>query len=222
MPQMKDLRNLIDTRRDALARSPFLANVGSSSDLADLRAFLPQLYFYVLAFQDMLRIAHERVQDPEMRDIAGRHREEDAGHEQWFLTDAVELDSTRDVAWIFGTEHRPTRDFSYLLLSEILTAGDDRLRLLFPLVLEAAGAVFFERVVGLVKRSGYQGRLRYFAPSHQQVESAHEIFSDQNERRIDEIVFDPKTFQDARDLINRCFDACESMAAHLEAHRTAR
>lgn len=222
MPRMKELRRVIEERRQSLATCSFLVNVGKSDDIEDLRSFLPQLYFYVLAFQDMLRIAHERVVDPELREIAGRHREEDAGHELWFLSDAVQLDATRDVAWLFGAEHRPTRDFSYALISEILGARDDRLRLLFPLVLEAAGSVFFERVVGLVERSGQGSQLRYFAASHQQVEKSHDIFTDDSERRIDEIEFDARTYEEGGALIDRCFTACETMAAHLEAHRGLR
>lgn len=217
--RMADLRDVIRERQSRLAEAPFLRALESSDSLEEMRAFAPQLYFYVFAFQDMLRLSHERFTDPAMREIAGRHRAEDAGHQEWFTNDAQALGFTRDVAWVFGDEHRPTRDFSYEVIAQILGTTDDRIRLLFPLMLEAAGALFFSRIVNLVGRSGYDGQLQYFARSHQEVEANHEMFTETSDRELDDIAFDARTFATALDVIHRCFDACERIVAHLERHR---
>jgi hypothetical protein len=217
--RMSELRDVIRDRQSRLAAAPFLRALESSDSLAEMRAFAPQLYFYVFAFQDMLRLSHERFTDSTLRKIAGRHRAEDAGHQAWFANDAEALGFTRDVVWVFGDEHRPTRDFSYQMISEILDASDDRIRLLFPLILEAAGALFFPRIVDLIRRSGYEGQLQYFARSHQEVEANHEMFTESSDRELDEIGFDAPSFAVALDVIHRCFDACERMVAHLERHR---
>ncbi len=218
---MMDVRAAIESRRSKLAMEPFLRSLDASSSLEDLRAFVPHLYFYVFAFQDMLRLAHGRVSDPQLREIARRHREEDAGHERWFAFDMNELGTTRDVVWVFSAEHELTRDVSYELVAELLRASDDRVRVAFPLVLEALGSVFFPRVVRLLERAGAGERLRYFARSHQQVEEQHEIFSAEGEQALNGITFDDAVYAEALAMVERCFDHGERLAAHLERHRAA-
>jgi len=218
---MTEVRAAIEARRQRLAAEPFLRSLEASSSVEDLRAFVPHLYFWVFAFQDMLRLAAERVHDPELRELARRHREEDAGHEQWFATDAEELGCARDVVWVFGADHQTTRDVSYELVAEILHATDDRLRLVFPLALEAMGSVFFPRVVAMLERAGFRGRLRYFARSHQHIEESHDIFTGESNKALDSITLEPVVYDQAIALVERCFAHGERLAAHLESHRAA-
>jgi hypothetical protein len=216
---MIDVKRVIEARRARLEQHAFLRSLESSARADDLRAFVPQLYFWVFAFQDMLRLAHERVIDPQLREIARRHREEDAGHQAWFAADAAELDCVRDVVWIFGDEHRVTRDVSYELVAAILEATDDRVRIVGPLVLEALGSVFFPRVVGLVDRAGLRDRLQYFARSHQQIEADHDIFTEEGAKALDGLEFDDVAFAQSVALVDRCFDQGERLATHLESAR---
>lgn len=216
---MLELKPVIEDRRRRLLEHPFFRGLEASSDVEQLRNFVPQLFFFVFGFQDMLRIAHERISDPKLREIAGRHRAEDAGHEVWFVNDAIELKCERDVVWVFGKEHHVTRDFCYELVAEILHAENDHLRLVFPLVLESAGSVFFEKVIGLIRRSGYEGRLQYFAESHQEIEQAHDMFTADGQQEIDDLVMPQAVFDTAVALVQRSFDACERFAQHLETHR---
>jgi len=218
---MTDVRAAIEVRRTRLAAEPFLRSLDASSSIDDLRAFVPHLYFYVFAFQDMLRLAHARVTDPKLREIARRHREEDAGHERWFAFDMAELGTTRDVVWVFSAEHELTRDVSYELVAELLRATDDRVRVAFPLVLEALGSVYFPRVVRLLERAGTGEKLRYFARSHQEVEENHDVFSAEGEQALNGIAFDEAVFADAMAMVDRCFAHGERLAAHLERHRAA-
>lgn len=219
--RMPDVKAVIESRTRKLVAQPFIANLESSSAVDEVRAFVPQLYFYVFAFQDVLRIAYERVNDPRLREIARRHRDEDAGHEGWFALDVEELGCTRDVVWIFGAEHQPTRDFSYELLAELLHTSDDRVRVVFPLILEATGSIFFFRVIDLLERAGFRGRLRYFARSHQQVEAEHDIFTMEGVREIDTIEFEPPLYDEAVALVHRCFDHFERWGTHLETYRAS-
>src|SRR5690606_38185151 len=128
----------------------------------------------VFAFQDMLRLNHERMQDPALRKIARQHRSEDAGHEVWFLSDMRKLGVERDIAWLFSEDHRGTRDPSLQLIAEVLGAVDDRQRLAIPLVLEAGGHAFFSRVFGFFERCGVTQKLEYFAETHWEVEMGHD------------------------------------------------
>lgn len=218
---ISDVLTHITHRRDLLDQAPFLRNLATSTNLDAFRAFVPHLHFFVFGFQDMLRIAHERVEHPQLRELARRHREEDAGHEQWFVFDVRELGCDRDILWVFGKDHRVTRDVTYGLVAEALKANDDRVRVVFPLVLEAAGSLFFPRVVQFIERVGMGERLRYFARSHQEVEADHDIFSEESRRVLDTFALDPATYDEAIGLVDRCFDLCERLTHHLEKHRLA-
>ena len=217
---MAELRAEIEVRRIAFAEEPFLRGLDSSSDAEDVRRFVPHLYFFVYVFQDILRLSHEHMTQPELRDIARRLRDEDAGHDDWFAFDVEALDCTRDVSWVMGREHRVTRDSCYAIVSELLSVRDDRARFVVPLVLEAAGSVFFVRVIDLLDRAGYRGQLRYFARHHQEVEAEHDIFSSATGAALDAITFDPESFAQAQRLMHRVFDHLVRLAAHLEGHRT--
>lgn len=216
---MADVEKLIEQRRLELSTATFLQAIERSSSLEELRRFVPQLYFYVFAFQDVLRLTAETTADPALRAIAQTHREEDAGHEQWFVHDVEQLGCRRDVGWLFGPEHRATRDIAYGLVTEVLRQDDDRVRLVVPLCLEAAGSLFFGRVIGLLDRSGFDKPLKYFARHHQQVEADHGIFTANTGDALGAIKFDELTYPRALASVHRCFDLLTRFAAQLEQYR---
>ncbi len=217
---MADLQRVIEQRRLELERSPFIQGIERSSSVDGLRGFVPQLYFYVYAFQDVLRLSAETITDPRLAAIATNHRNEDAGHERWFGSDVVALGCARDVEWVFGPEHSQTRDVAYALVAEVLHADDDRLRLVVPLVLEAAGSVFFFRVIDLLERAGFDRPLHYFARHHQDVEASHDIFSDATGGELEAIEFEPAIYERAVGIVNRSFDRMMTFADSLERHRS--
>lgn len=218
---LAEISAVIAQHREVLSRHPFLRRLEASHDVEDLRRFLPHLYFYVYAFQDMLRLSHELITEPRLREIAGRHREEDAGHQHWFAEDAATLGCARDVGWVFGPGHEPTRDISYALVAEVMRAYDDRVRLALPLVLEAVGSTFFFRVNDLVARSGFDGPLRYFSRSHQQVEADHDIFTAEGSAVIHAVELDGAAYDAAVAATARCFALFDRLATHLLAQLEA-
>ncbi|MBK8234259.1 MAG: hypothetical protein IPK74_01760 [Deltaproteobacteria bacterium] len=215
---LADVSVAIAEHRELLSKHAFLRRLEGSRDIEDLRRFMPHLYFYVFAFQDMLRLSHELITEPRLREIAGRHREEDAGHQHWFVEDAATLGSSRDVGWVFGPAHEPTRDISYALVAEVMHAHDDHVRLALPLVLEAVGSTFFFRVNDLIARSGYDGPLRYFSRSHQQVEADHDIFTAEGSAAINAVELDEAAYQAALAATARCFALFDRLATHLLQH----
>jgi hypothetical protein len=159
--------------------------------------------------------------DPELKEIARRHYEEDAGHDQWFVHDMAQLECERDLAWVSGPEHRVTRDISYRLIAALLGAGDDRVRWAVPLVLEASAQVFFGRVIGLLARAGFQRPLLFYAEHHREAEAEHDVSSEEGARALDQITFEPERYEDALALMHCSFDLIEQLAAHLDRHRVA-
>lgn len=218
---MTEVEAVIELRRKQLEDNPLFASIDASSSMADVRVLARQMTFFTHGFQDMLRLTHERMNEPVLRDTVGRLRAGDEGHDRWFESDLEQLGCNADVRWLFGAEHSVVRDVTYGLVAELLGTRDDRVRLVFLLVLESAASVYFWRMVDLIHRSGYDGSLQYFGRPHLDAEAAHDIFSETGQARLHEIGFDESSFAAAVRLIHACYDCFERVADFLERRRTA-
>ncbi len=210
---MRILKQKIASRQEVLRRHPFFARFESGASFQTVMAFAPHIMFWVMAFQDVLRLNHELIRDRKLRKIATHHRREDAGHDQWFLDDLRALGwSDRDVTFLFGPEHAQTRAAAYGIVAEVYRASDDRVRLALVLAVESAGHAFFERVAPYVHQAGYGDRLRYFAPSHLHVEHAHNVFVDEEAADlIDDLVLTDELRDECEGMVERVFYAFISM-----------
>jgi hypothetical protein len=209
---MKSIQQYIASQQSEFARHPFFARLESSMPLPHVLAFAPDLTFWVMVFQDILRLNERFTTDPELRRIVKHHRVEDSGHEQWFLEDlAVMGSSSGDIRWLFGKRHAPTRDAAHALMAEVFRASDDRLRVVLLMTLESAGHIFFERVARFVDGAGKSDVLKYFSFSHLAVEKNHEVFEKQIAEKLDAIVLSPDLRAQAEAVVDRCYAAFRAM-----------
>src|SRR6478735_2665647 len=167
---MKLVEAYVAKKQAEFSRHAFFADQQLDSGLWGVLSFAPDLTFWVMAFQDILRLNAARTQDPQLRKIVRHHMAEDAGHERWFLDDLAAMQMpVPDVRWLFSKRHSPTRDAAYQLLSEVYRTNDDRMRLVLITTLESAGHVFFGRISEIVEKAGWTKALKYFSFSHLEV-----------------------------------------------------
>ena len=209
---MKSLQLYIAQKQAEFARHPFFHQLDSGLPFPHALSFAPDLTFWVMVFQDILRINEKLTTDVELRKIIKHHRVEDAGHDRWFLDDLQELGASRgDIRWLFSKRHAPTRDAAHALMAEVFCANDDCLRLVLLMTLESVGHVFFERVAKVVDRAGKTKILKYFSFSHLEVEKSHEVFEREIAGKIDAMVLSPSLREEAERLIDRCHAAFQAM-----------
>jgi hypothetical protein len=209
---MKLVEVYIAKKQSEFADHSFFPQLERGLEYPSSLSFAPDLTFWVMAFQDILRLNARFTRDAEIRKIVRHHRAEDAGHDRWFLDDLAQMKiSEPDVAWIFSKKHTPTRDAAYALVSEVFRATDDRLRLVLIKTLESAGHVFFENVAGVVERAGRTRALKYFSFSHLEVEKGHEVFERQMMEKISGIQLPPRVREQAEQLVDRCYAAFGAM-----------
>jgi hypothetical protein len=209
---MELVRAYIQNKQRQFMQIPFFRWMrhGESADIA-LRLF-HKLSFFVMSFQDMLRLNEARFQNPELQAIARHHREEDTNHEQWFLSDLLAIHGELpDVRALFAKESIATREAAYTLVSEIYRAEDDYARLAILFVLESTGHVFFRNVVDYLERYGCRLKLRYFAREHLGVELDHELFEDDVHTALDRIRLLPEQEKAILKLVDRGFEAIATM-----------
>ena len=217
---MKLIQLHIAHKQAEFTRHPFFAQLDSGVAFPEALSFAPGLTFWVMAFQDVLRLNERFTRDPELRKIARHHRAEDSGHHHWFLDDLEKVganDTGNDIRWLFGKNHAETRDAAYALMAEVYRASDDRVRLVLLMTLESAGHIFFERTAKVVDRVGQSDALKYFSFSHLEVEKNHEVFEKEMAKKIDSIYLAPELREEAEALVDRCYEAFASMFEALAA-----
>lgn len=216
---MKIIQTYIDSKQNEFMNHPFFSLLEELNSIEEISYFVPELTFWAMTFQDILRINEERVKDPYLKKVARHHRLEDAGHEKWFLSDkkymselcdnkACERD---DVAWLYSKDSQLVRDAAYAIMSEIYKLEDEILNVALLLTLESSGHVFFEKVVNQVKKTGQDKNLKYFSSSHLEVEMAHALFEEEMEKKIFARTLSISTRREALKMIDRCYDAFSKM-----------
>lgn len=219
---MKTIQQHIVRQQQRFSDHPFFARLEADPPLERLAPFPLCLTFFVMTFQDILRLCDERVTDPELKHMVHRHRLEDAGHDRWFLGDLAALGiEPPTAAELFAGPHQAARQASFALVSDALCARHDACRLTLLLTLESAGHVFFERVARYLVRIGERRRLRYFSQTHLDVEKAHDVFEEHTDARIEAIVLDQEARTEARQLIDRCYRELTAMFDNIEAQIAA-
>jgi hypothetical protein len=209
---MKLVEAHVTKKQDEFTKHAFFTDEQLGGGTRGMLAYAPDLTFWVMAFQDILRLNARLTQDKEIRKIIRHHRAEDAGHDRWFLEDLAAMQMPApDVRWLFGDRHSPTRDAAYALVSEVYRATDDRMRLVLVKTLESAGHVFFGRVAAAVERAGLTKSLKYFSFSHLEVEKNHQVFEEEIARYVSSIRLDAKARAEAKQLVDRCYVAFTTM-----------
>ena len=84
---MKRVLDHIEGLTRSLACLEYFQLLQRPGTLSDVEIMGQGLSFFVLSFQDMLRLNAALVTDPRLADIANEQRRDDAGHDVWFLDD---------------------------------------------------------------------------------------------------------------------------------------
>lgn len=215
---MRTVQAHIADRQVVLSVHPLFSRLRRNAPLRGVLPVVSQLSFWVLTFQDVLRLNEARVCEPRLRRIARHHRAEDAGHEQWFLHDLMEIDGQLpDARALFSSAHAAVRDASFALASEVFRATSDLERITLLLALESTGHVFFEAFAAYVERMGLSRSLQYLSRHHADVERHHEVFEAKQQAALD--AMDPPAEVRAAcvALVDRVFEAFNAMFDHLES-----
>lgn len=213
---MEIVERRIQALQAKVAAHPFFTSLRPDPSIERALAFAPPLAFWVLGFQDIVRLNQERIQDPELRALMARHRADDV-HDQWFLEDLSRIggEEARTLSWLYRPARAAIRDGTYAVASEVFRISDDRLRVVLVMVLEAAGRVFFDKVAAHVEASGHTAELRYFSRVHLDAELDHDLFEEENQRRLLAIELPPAVRAEAISMVDRLLAALLSIADAL-------
>jgi hypothetical protein len=212
---LQDVQSLVTARRQELAQHDFLRLLEQPGGRAALERMVPRMAFFVMCFQDVTRLAFERSTDPELKEMAREHWLEDQGHDVWYLQDLEQLGIHIDIPWLFGSEHRLTREVAYSQIAQVTGAVHDSTRVAIVLALEAIGAEFFHRAIAHIERLGLGVGLKYFADSHKLIESDHQIFEPEAQARLSSLRIPESSEPEVRQAVDAIFESMTRLAGDL-------
>ncbi|HEY0467738.1 MAG TPA: iron-containing redox enzyme family protein [Polyangiaceae bacterium] len=214
---MQEVELEIDRRRQKFATHPFLRALEGPGTLESFRRFAPRVAFFVMAFQDVLRLTHCLSSDPAIKEIARIHAGEDRGHEQWYLNDLERLGVQLDVRSLFSEHHDLTRDVAYGQISHVMRAAHDQTRLAVALSLEAIGSECFGRAIAFLDRVGSSAKLEYFARKHQAIEQGHQVFETDTQGQLAHIPVPEAAVVEVLEAIDNTFAGMTALMSDLES-----
>ena len=216
---MKAVLQHIATREARFAAHPFFADLKMDRPLEQVMAFAPRLTFWVMTFQDVLRLNAHFIQDAHLKALATRHHSEEGGHDQWFEEDIAALTGgSLSIGTLYGKAHAKTRDAAYAIISEVYRPVDDRLRIVLLWALESTSHVFFGRTAILTAAQGADERLKYFSDHHMQAEAQHAMFEEELAAELEAMELSPEVRADALAMVDRVYGAFDTMFDGLRIH----
>jgi len=177
-------------------------------NLEDFAVVAHNISFWVMSFQDLLRINLSHVTDKHYYQIIKQHLMEDVGHEKWFLDDLKALNVGQpSLQILYSKSHAAVRDATFSLMSEVFRATYDYERIVLILTLESAGHIFFESVADFVEKYNCNHKFKYFSNHHLGVEKNHELFEKQIQLYLNSIQLNHEERCRVFDMIDRVYEA---------------
>ena len=215
---MKVVKSYIVSKQDRFRSHPFFLRLERNDCPGTIKPYASALTFWVMTFQDILRLNEAQVTDVILRRVAAQHRAEDAGHDRWFLEDLMVLNGAwPDVRTLFGEACHSVRDAAYALVSELYRAENDYCRLVFLLTIESAGHAFFEKIAAYHERVAPDKPLKYFSRTHMCAEQSHQLYENELDAHVSAIVLPEAVAAQALAVIERVYEAFDQMFLGLEA-----
>jgi hypothetical protein len=214
---MRTFKKLIKLHQTELSNHALFELIESTQSTEPLARMARALSWWPMVFQDMLRINFERVAGSEYARAAKCHRDEDAGHEKWFLEDLRAFDvEAPGLEELFSPSFQPIRDACYALLTEVHVAPSATQRLALLLTLESTGHIFFEKIALATHRVCPELPLRYFAHFHLGVVKDHDLFAKANDEEIEQVDLSDVERARCNEMLTRVYQAFGGMFSYLE------
>ena len=216
---MKVVNKYLEQKQVEFAQHPFFERLERQAPLGDVLHFAKAMTFWIMSFQDILRLNEIHITDPMLKKVAKGHKAEDAGHEVWFLNDLLTVEGDLpDVCFLFGRAHAATRDVSYALVAEVFRAKTDAERIALVLTLESTGHIFFEKIATYLEKAKFADYdlFRYFSRNHLNVELDHEVFEEEKHDFLENLELTPEQEKACYELVDRAYVAFNTMFDHVE------
>jgi hypothetical protein len=199
---MKRIMALVEEEQKQLEKGKFFQWLRKKSDDdANKINFIPGMYFYILAFRDLLNLITGE-EDGALQTAVNAYVEEDAGHYFWYLEDMEKAGFPAvEALSVFDKRLLPARRAIYRMIAYAMDHKDPIYRATLVVIFEATGEVFFRNTRVLMQRLGLDNELSYFGTGHYEAEVSHSVKMDE----LAEIVITPAQYEIASRMVREAF-----------------
>jgi hypothetical protein len=199
---MKEIMALIEKEQQTLEHGAFFQWLKrKDEDDPKKLAFIPAMYFYVLAFRDLLNLLTDE-EDGALQSAVNAYVEEDAGHFLWYLEDMATAGfPLLDSLSIWDKRLLPSRRAIYRMIAFAMDHKEPIYRAILVTIFEATGEVFFRHTRLLMQRLGLDQQLGYFGTGHYEAEVSHSVKMDE----LAELVIAPAQCEIASRMVREAF-----------------
>jgi hypothetical protein len=212
------LKKSIVLRKSELRRHSIFTVAQASQSTEFLVNTARALAWWPFVFQDVLRLTTERTRGSGFEHFVDYHRDENCGHERWFLDDlrtlGVGLPSLQES---FGEEFEGLRDACYSLLSQAQCCESGAQHVAFLLMLQATGHVFFEELSAAMAPVCLELPLHYFVRSHSSVGKDYSLFGESIDSDLDQIVLSSAERAKCEEIVQRVHQVFVDIFSHVAA-----
>ncbi len=227
---MQTILTFIENKKQELSNHSFCRWLETAPLSQDALAFAPSMSYFVLGFRDILELVKYANPQTDLEKAINHHCEEDSEHWKWFLQDLSALgylNSSTEVflSKIWSDEGRTPRNMVYFLTHLIQQQKDPYLVWTVIECLEAAFAVFIDKLRPQLVQRGLYRRLMYFGKMHDEGEQSHALGSwiedgDIKEDHFDHhqhelnLAFSEEQIKQAQPIIEKIFMQFEVLFTH--------
>lgn len=181
-------------------------------NLEDFARLAHNISFWVMSFQDLLRINLLQISEKKYYALIQQHLLEDMGHENWFLDDLKEMNVEQpNLQVLYSKPYTAVRDATFLLMSEVFRTTCDYERIILILTLESAGHIFFECTADFLEKNNWKLNFKYFSKFHLSAEKNHDIFEEEIQLYLNTIQLNYQQKIHIFNMIDRIYEAFSLM-----------
>ncbi|MBD2344647.1 hypothetical protein [Anabaena subtropica] len=220
---MKTIQNYLVKQQSQFTQHRFFQQLTDDITLEQFASMASCLSFWVMSFQDLLRLNEARITNVEIRDLVRRHRLENTGHEHWFVSDVNEMKcKVLTLQSIYSRNYVTTRDATYAIMSEVFQARNDYERIALLLALESTSNIFLGVTVDFVDTLSYSISLRYFSDYNLEFEKNYAIFEQKLTTYLADIHLTQDDEENLLKMIERVYHAFNLMFDGLTSALTVK
>ncbi|MDJ0798468.1 MAG: hypothetical protein QNJ51_16880 [Calothrix sp. MO_167.B12] len=214
---MKEVLDLIEQKKEELAKSPFLEYLQDKRIEPRKRlVWAPCMVFFVMFFGELNKdLVFKKNADNYIQEIINQHSREDSTHFIWFLEDMEKMGFNHPVkftdtlTFLWSEETKKTRHLCYQLFRLCYTYTDPVLRLILIEALEATshvGLPIISQVATELEKIN-QEEYHFFGSHHINEENNHSIDTDDVSHIIENISITEEQKEIAYQIIEKVFHA---------------
>ncbi|AVH67123.1 MULTISPECIES: hypothetical protein [unclassified Nostoc] len=210
---MNTIQEYLYRKQERLIQSDLFQNLKTCEyDLEDFARLAHNISFWVMSFQDLLRINLLQISDKKYYTLIQQHLLEDMGHEKWFLDDLQEMNVEQpNLQVLYSKPYTAVRDATFFLMSEVFRTTSDYERIILILTLESAGHIFFECIADFLEKNNWKPNLKYFSKYHLSAEKNHDIFENEIQLYLNTIQLNYQQEIHLFKMIDRIYEAFSLM-----------